>query len=573
MVCQLLNAYLMRVLLQVERSRRAITDTKLQRTSQFVESIRHLRWYDWQDKWLTGILESRDAELKKRVISNVLTKLIATVNQIAAFMFPVAGFVAYTIISGHQLTVDVAFPALDLFSMLQQSLRDLPDLLTVLLNARVSMGRIQDFMGEPDVEDAGKDVAVGPPERLEIEIDDASFSWPGTPRKVLRHVSIRCQPGLTVVCGKVGIGKTALLHAILGELDQHKGDKYVPREMIGYCNQSPWLQSMSIRQNILFSSAYDEVRYRQTLDACCLIPDLTNFKAGDLAQVGENGIGLSGGQRARVALARAVYSPARILLLDDPIAALDHQTADTILRKLFSKKNSSLMAGRLVVFVTHRVDLITRYADQVPDIVDGGVVKTIGRDELQSNEELQHLAATAASHQDHADEEIENVETNAIPDKFIEEEYRAEGGVMASVYWKYVKAGGLWWWIVLIGFFVGFRAARIVYFWFLKVWGEAYGPATDLRVFIVQDPTATFHTPMKAPDSSFGISLTLPRASRLHPTMYYPWLLWFFILSMLQVIAQSLSDFILVVIIYNAGKNLFQKPCAGSRTPRSDSTT
>lgn len=556
--CQLLNVYFMRLLLQVERSRRAITDTKLQRTTQFVESIRHLRWYDWQDKWLAGILESRDAELRKRVISNILNKTIATVNQIAAFLFPVAGFVAYTLIAGRQLTVDIAFPALDLFSMLQNSLRELPDLLTVLLNSRVAMGRIQSFVDEPNKEDVDDDDNANPPGKLEIEMDDASFSWPGSKRKVLRHVSIRCQPGLTVVCGKVGIGKTALLQAILGELDQHAGEKYVPREMIGYSNQSPWLQSMSIRQNILFSSEYDKVRYRQTLDACCLTADLASFKAGDRNEVGENGIGLSGGQRARVALARALYSPARILLLDDPIAALDHQTADTILRKLFSKKNSPLTAGRLVIFVTHRVDLITRYADQVLDIVDGGMVKTIGREELDTSEELQHLAARAAIQQDVAEEEIEQVESNAIPDKFVEEEYRAHGGVMASVYWKYVKAGGLWWWIVLIAFFVAFRVARIIYLWFLKVWGEAYGPINGLSVFLVQDPNS-FHAPVHVMGASFWDQLDFSRNLPSPADDVHPWLIWFFVISMAQVVAQAISDFVLVVIIYNAGKNLFQQ--------------
>ena len=100
-------------------------------------------------------------------------------------------------------------------------------------------------------------------------------------------------------------------------------------------------------------------RYRAVLDACALTPDLAEFKGGDLSKIGENGIGLSGGQRARVALARAVYSKNKILLLDDPIAALDQQTAEAIVKKLFS---GPLVAGRTVVLVTHRTDLVLHVA-------------------------------------------------------------------------------------------------------------------------------------------------------------------------------------------------------------------
>ncbi|KAK3940254.1 putative ATP-dependent permease [Diplogelasinospora grovesii] len=559
---QVFNVLLMRALLRVERARRAITDVKLQRTSQFIEAIRHLRWYDWQDAWLTRILDTRQAELMKRVHSNVLTKIIATMNQLALYTFPVAGFAAYTLVSGKPLTVDVAFPALDLFNMLQSSLRELPDLFTTLLNAKVSMDRIESFMKEPEKDDAdewGSPKELG---KLEISAKGASFSWPGSSKKVLRDVSFSCKPGLNVVCGKVAIGKTALLQAILGEMDQHGGERTVPHEMVGYCAQSPWLQSMSMRENILFCAPYDEIRYRQVLDACCLLPDLANFKAGDLSMIGENGVGLSGGQKARVALARAVYSRARILLLDDPIAALDHQTAETILRKLFGRKDSPLMAGRLVIFVTHRVDIVTRYADQVLDIVDGGRVKTFSREELENNEELRHLAATAACHYDGAEDEQGHEDSDAIPDKFIEEEHRPHGGVLASVYWQYIKAGQLRWWFAVIAFFILFRVAKVGYFWFLKEWGENYGDnSLYLYAFGRESAASSFSSHqhiLRTSESPRDSWLDLGRYLPSPNVDVRPWLFWFCILSVAQVIASGLSDVALVVIIYNAGKHLFQ---------------
>ncbi|KAB5578018.1 P-loop containing nucleoside triphosphate hydrolase protein [Coniochaeta sp. 2T2.1] len=565
-VGQLINAGIIRAQLRVERARRAITDSKLQMTSQFVESIRHLRWYDWHEKWLSEILTLRQAELSKRLLSNLLNSTNVAVNQFAAYLLPVAGFFAYTVITGKPLRVEVAFPALDLFSLLQVSLRELPGLVTVLLNARVAMGRIENFMAEPDKESEslGESDRVVPPQgEPKIEVKDASFSWPGSKELVLRNASFACTTGLTVVCGKVGIGKTALLQAILGEVDQHGGTRNISNETIGYCAQSPWLESMSIRENILFCRELDERRYRQVLDTCCLIPDLENFKAGDLSMIGENGVGLSGGQKARVALARALYSQARILLLDDPIAALDHQTAETILRKLFGNRDSSLIAGRLVVFVTHRVNLITRYADQVLEVVPNGTVMTIDREQLGTNEDLRHLAAEALAHKDDFDEDATANESTAVPDKFIEEEHRAAGGVMAAVYWKYVKAGSLSWWAFLIGCHIFFRVARVWYFWFLKQWGEAYGTQESALVRIYHEDAAMYsgqrhmqttvglHVHQQSRWPSLDLNLPDPG------TNVNPWLIWFFVFSMVQAVAHTISDFVLIVIIYNAGKRLF----------------
>lgn len=567
LAAQLINYFLIRALLRVERERRAITDVKLQRTTQFVEAIRHLRWYDWQDAWLQQILASRQAELAKRVVSSILSKVIYMTNSISAYLIPVAGFWAYTSVLGKPLLAEIAFPALDLFSLLQVSLRELLELVPTLLNATVAMGRIEAFMAEPDKETEAGDL-TGPKGELKIWMSAASFSWPGAEKLVLEGVSFVCQPGLTVVCGKVGIGKTALLHAILGELDQHGGERSVPDETIGYSAQAPWLESMSIRDNILFCQEYDERRYRQVLDACCLLPDLENLKAGDLFMVGENGVGLSGGQKARVALARAIYSRARILLLDDPIAALDHQTAATILRKSFAGNgSSSLMAGRLVVFVTHRVDLITPYADQVLDILEDGTVKTIKRAELETSDELRQLAAQAVVQEAAAVDE--DAADAAIPDKLIEEEHRAEGGVMFSVYWQYVKAGGLIWWTALAATYVMFRVSKVMYFKFLQYWAEAYGRTHEAAFFAfttdaphspgvvrlpgqVQLDTTIPHTTLTG-GWKFSLDLHLPDPA----TNVNPWILWFFILSLGQVVASSLADFIVIVIVYQAGKRLF----------------
>lgn len=565
---QILNAFTIRALVSWERARRAVTDVKLQVTSQFVEAIRHLRWYDWQDKWLGQILASREKELRYRVIVNLISKAIAATNKISAYFFPVAAFYAYTIIGGKPLRVDIAFPALTLFTQLNQNLNELPGLITVLLNASVAMGRIESFMAEPNKEEeygsgAFGEAGTAPLGDLGMSFHEASFAWPGSPpsQQVLNNVSFEAGPGLTAVCGKVGSGKTALLHAIMGELDDRGGTRKVPNEMLGYCAQTPWLQSMSIRENILFSSGFDEARYRQVLAACCLIPDLANWKAGDLSLIGENGVGLSGGQKARVALARAIYSQARILLLDDPIAALDHQTAESILRNLFT--NTDLMQGRMVIFVTHRMDLVTRYANQVLELSPFGTVTVISREEIHEHEELLHFAAKDEQRRESMDEgQTGDADEDVIPDKFIEEEHRAHGGVMMSVYWKYIKAGNLWYWAVLVLLFTLFRASRLAHYYFLKIWGESYPEASTSQVYLIasnevdhifQAKPSGFHT--AGSGDWWSIDLNLPPPD----TDARPWLFWFFLIALMQFLSFVLSDLTIVLIIYTAGRHLFQQ--------------
>lgn len=141
LVAQILNVFLARAVLSWERKRRVATDEKLHKISQFVDAIRHLRYYGWQDVWLVRVMEARKEELKIRVIVSIWRTLIAFTNVLASGLFPVVAFWAYTVLAGQSLTVDVAFPALQLFSMLETSLRELPNLVTVSNTLMVTIGR------------------------------------------------------------------------------------------------------------------------------------------------------------------------------------------------------------------------------------------------------------------------------------------------------------------------------------------------------------------------------------------------------------------------------------------------
>ena len=458
------------------------------------------------------------------ILTKLWRALISFANYLASGLFPVAAFFAYTALAGKPLRIDIAFPALQLFGMLENSLRDVPDLITTLLNANIAVGRIEDFMGEPDKDDAMvRSVSAARPRIL---LRDASFAWPGTSHLVLRNVTLEFPIGLSVICGKVAAGKTALLQALLGELDGRGGNVSLPTHVVGYCAQTPWLQSMSIKDNILFVSPYEETRYRKVLEACALTQDLASFKDGDLTNIGENGIGLSGGQKARVALARAIYSQAKILFLDDPISALDHETATTIVQKCLC---GPLSQGRTVVLVTHRTALCRDKAKQIIEVTEG-FAQVLDKGVLPSDEAsdipVADLPETDKETQQKQDEKADTA------DKFVEEERRVHGGVKAAVYWEYIKAGKLKWWFLMVILLALYRLVGLGETWFLKKWGEAYDRPVGVLAFLdnLPSPEATIR----------------------------PWLLGFFVLAFAQAVVFLLVQCFMIVLVYFTGRQMFR---------------
>ena len=522
LIAQGINVFITRILLRWERKRRAATDDKLQKTSQFVEAIRHLRWYSWQELWLERILDARQKELAIRVRTKCWRVLYTFFNTLGGEMFPVAAFYAYTSLAGLPLRIDIAFPALQLFGMLQRALRRIPDLITTLLNAKIAVNRIEAFMAEPDNDSENVVLLEGD----EFLIENASFSWPGRDNRVLHDVSLSIPPGLTVILGEVASGKTALLQAMLGEMDTQSGQVKRPKGVLGYCEQSPWLQSMSIKDNILFSSPLEEDRYRQVLEACALSIDIASFKDRDLSLIGENGIGLSGGQRARVALARAVYSRAPILLLDDPLSALDHQTAESIVRNCFK---GPLVQGRTVILVTHRLDLCQDLAQQMIEVSEGRVKVLDQKTDLNTLSLVRSRDSTG-------DAKKEKEEDEETPDKFLEDEKRVHGGVKLKIYWEFIKAGKFKWWALTVLVVVFDRIIGIGESWFLKEWGEAYNSPSASISSLVSGPFKRF----PSPEANVN-----------------PWLLAYFGIAMASSVMTFFDDGVYIILTYTTGKTMF----------------
>ena len=260
------------------------------------------------------------------------------------------------------------------FDILRDQLHMIFGFTPAIIQAKVSLDRISEFLLGTELLDEFTDkdaaaAAVVPPPTAESDvlgIRGASFTWSNendgslTPGPNRRNFTLRIEDDVTfkrgvfnLVVGPTGSGKTSLLMALLGELHYlpNGPESYVSLPRAGgvaYAAQESWVQNETIRDNILFGAPFDEERYNKVIDQCALKRDLTLFDAGDLTEVGEKGLTLSGGQKARITLARAVYSRAQILLLDDVLAALDVHTSRWIVDKCFK---GDLLRGRTVVLV------------------------------------------------------------------------------------------------------------------------------------------------------------------------------------------------------------------------------
>lgn len=584
-----INIALTALLIHYQKIRKDATDKKLQKIQQYVEALRHLRWYGWQDQWSKQVIESRQIELNKVNITRVIIIVMWMFNIAGTFGLPIVVFWAYTSLAHQILTVDVAFPALELLSFLQEDLRNVPDLITEWLEGRVALGRIGEFMSEPDLK---HQETVGD----ELALRKATFAWPinhladkekdsaqkadnkeNERRPVLSDVSLSFGPGMSVIFGKIAGGKSALMQGLLGELDLISGELIKPKKTIAYCQQSAWLQSMSLRDNILFGSPYDEKRYKQVLDACALMIDFAEMKSGDLTLVGENGVRLSGGQRARTALARALYSRAEFLLLDDPLSALDQSTAESVVEKCF---NGPLIEGRTVILVTHRTDLVRSIATQWIEVEDR-TVRVVDSPGHFEETDLQHsnmndvLKSVVEKAKDtESPEAKKSQEEAAVRQKAADEEIREKGSAPFSLYWDYITTGGLYLWAMIIFTSLGYRAVRTAETWLLKEWTEAYGRDVEFssifsQLFTSQDlasrlPSAgALHAatskvlPTIASDSSRSwfsrIFDDFPNPAD-NPN---PWLKAYVAIIAGFVFFQVLQEAIIFLIMYLTGKRLF----------------
>ncbi|KAL8494453.1 hypothetical protein ACS0TY_025312 [Phlomoides rotata] len=352
-------------------------DDRMRKTSECLRNMRILKFQAWEDRYRVTLEDMRNVEfkyLKKALYSQAFITFIFWSSPI----FVSAITFGTCIMLGGQLTAGSVLSALATFRILQEPLRNFPDLVSMMAQTKVSLDRITGFLQEEELQE---DATISLPRGISdvaVEIRDGEFCWdPSSPTPTLSGIQLRVEKGMRVaVCGVVGSGKSSFLSCILGEIPKISGEVRICGSA-AYVSQSAWIQSGNIEENILFGSPMDKAKYKSVIHACSLKKDLELFSHGDQTIIGDRGINLSGGQKQRVQLARALYHDADIYLLDDPFSAVDAHTGS----ELFKEYILTALATKTVVFVTHQVEFLPA-ADLILVLKEGRITQAGRYDEL-----------------------------------------------------------------------------------------------------------------------------------------------------------------------------------------------
>ncbi|XP_029021322.1 ATP-binding cassette sub-family C member 5 isoform X2 [Betta splendens] len=305
--------------------------------------------------------------------------------------------------------------------------------------------------------------------------------------KTLHRVDLRVKKGSLVgICGGVGSGKSSLLSALLGQMTLLEGNVAV-NGGFAYASQQAWILNDTLRENILFGNDYDQERYHHVLEACCLLPDLAELPYGDMTEIGERGANLSGGQRQRVSLARAIYSQRAVLLLDDPLSAVDACVGSHV----FHKAIKGAAKGRTVLFVTHQL----QYLSECDDIVlmrDGQIAEHGTHAQLMSKERDYATLFSSMQQENLVKENLKNKRKRTSADgadgaggaavvgpvaegkrgeQLMKAEEKGSGSVAWSVYGAYIEAaGGPLVLIINVFFFLATTGSIAFSNWWLSHW-------------------------------------------------------------------------------------------------------
>ncbi|KAI0085670.1 multidrug resistance-associated ABC transporter [Irpex rosettiformis] len=484
--------------IQVERMKKS--DTRVETVTEVMGSaIRMVKLFGWEKRMSARIDQQRREEvrvLRKYKLFGMMSNLSNSLILIAAM---VATFVTFTIVMRRELTASRVFSSITVFQGLQQHMKGISDQLPGLIDAKVSLDRIDNFLRNSDLVNPAPEPHAPEPETEDevVGFRDASFTWDGNnttknTRKFKLSIEgkIAFRRGkINLITGQSGSGKTSMLMALLGEMYYHPSspESFVKLPRLGgvaYQAQESWILNETIRDNILFGLPYEESRYKEVLRQCALESDLALFQAGDLTEVGERGVTLSGGQKARVTFARAVYSNAAVLLLDDVFAALDTHTSKWIVDQCLQ---GELLRGRTIILATHSLALLTPVAHFVVSLNPDGSINSQGTLKRVLEKEAALVLAEADNDSELADESekaeaqlSKSTGSGTEDGKLVTEEETAEGHVGWSALQLLLRnmaaspSGLVVFWVSFLVPCIGAHSSTILYTWVLGLWARQY---------------------------------------------------------------------------------------------------
>ncbi|XP_074845341.1 ATP-binding cassette sub-family C member 4 isoform X5 [Carettochelys insculpta] len=477
----------------------AFTDVRIRTMSEVISGMKIIKMYAWEKSFAELVSNIRRNEISMVLKSSYLRGLNLASFFVASKITVFVTFVTYVLL-GNVISASRVFMAMSLYGAVRLTVTlFFPVAVEKASEALVSIQRIKNFLILDEIspfslqpENSSEDVLV--------HVQNLTCYWDKSLEiPTLQQLSFTVRPGeLLAVIGPVGAGKSSLLSAVLGELPKDKGLVDV-RGRIAYVSQQPWVFPGTVRSNILFGREYDKDKYEKVLKVCALKKDMQMLADGDLTMIGDRGATLSGGQRARVNLARAVYQDADIYLLDDPLSAVDAEVS----RHLFEKCIYQALHQKVSILVTHQLQYI-HAANQIVILKEGKMVGKGTYSEflssgidfaslLKKNEEDEQslipetptmklarnrtFSQSSVWSQDSSVQSQKDGATEQLPAEplvtALPEEDRSEGKINFKIYKKYFTAGANYFVIfMLLILNILAQVAFVLQDWWLSYWSN-----------------------------------------------------------------------------------------------------
>uniref|UniRef100_A0A8C7QZZ1 Multidrug resistance-associated protein 4 n=2 Tax=Oncorhynchus mykiss TaxID=8022 RepID=A0A8C7QZZ1_ONCMY len=492
------------------RSKTAVlTDSRIRTMNEVVSGIRIIKMYAWEKPFSALVNEVRREEISKIMSSSYLRGLNMVSFFAASKIIVFITFAVYVLL-GNTISASRVFVAVSLYGVIKITVTlFFPQAIEKVFETIISIRRIKNFLLLDEIERPNIRFTLEEKKDASVEIKDLICYWDKClDAPSLQNLSLTVKSEqLVAVIGPVGSGKSSLLSAILGELPHDKGVLRVKGQLT-YASQQPWVFPGTIRSNILFGKELHPQKYEKVLRACALKRDMELLPDGDLTLIGDRGATLSGGQKARVNLARAVYQDADIYLLDDPLSAVDAEVG----RHLFEQCICGILKNKPRILVTHQLQYL-QAANQILVLKEGHVVARGTYSELQHSgvdftsllkrdeeEEPQtnnnHSVVKHAFSQNSISSHTSSMHSvkdgaEQLPEELVQtvaEESRSEGNIGASLYFKYLNAGASI--LVMLGTVLLSLIAEVAYVlqdWWLAYWAGEQEKLNINSTMIVQN--------------------------------------------------------------------------------------
>lgn len=470
-----------------------ITDQRVSLTQEVLQSVRFVKYFGWETSFLERIRQIRKKEVRSIQFLLAIRNAINAVSMSLPIFASMLSFITYSL-SRHPLDPAPIFSSLALFNSLRLPLNLLPLVIGQVIDAWASIGRVQEFLLAEEQDD---DFKWDMESKNAISMETADFTWertvtedsnksgPQTKKQVkaarnaekvdkaaiktgnsstgadsastLTHTEPFKLLGLDftigrseliAVIGGVGSGKSSLLAALAGDMRRTNGQIMMGASR-AFCPQYAWIQNATVRDNIIFGKEYERSWYDKVVEACALRPDLDMLPHGDMTEIGERGITVSGGQKQRLNIARAIYFDSDIILMDDPLSAVDAHVG----RHIFDNAICGLLVNKCRILATHQLHVLNR-CDRIIWMEEGKIERIDTFDNLIThNEAFQKMMASTAQEvkqedevdDDDAEEDKKDAKKRKVSKRgaaLMQQEERAVRSVPWSVYDAYIKASG-----------------------------------------------------------------------------------------------------------------------------------